>query len=148
VKIFHIDSSFGSSQSVLRPVALAAQRTQSTSALLASAPRFFPMAYGELPNFSVHAKGAPWNEVNFYEILGLEHDPSDLPDDVEEAAARIVEAGARKLVSIPTISANMDYYTKQTPQGWTHLSGAAERKFNELMQAYEAATWFLYVIFF
>ena len=108
------------------------------------------MAYGELPNFSVHAKGSPWNEVNFYEILGLEHDPSDVPDDVEgysSDSSAIEEAAARKFVNIPTISANMDYYTKQTPQGSFGLSGAAERKFNELMQAYEAATWFLYVIF-
>ena len=108
------------------------------------------MAYGELPNFSVHAKGAPWNEVNFYEILGLEHDPSDVPDDVEgySSDSAIEEAAARKFENIPTISANMDYYTKQTPQGPFWLTEAAEKEINELMQAYEAATWFLYVIFF
>ena len=110
------------------------------------------MAYGELPNFSVHAKGAPWNEVNFYEILGLEHDPSDVSDDVEgysydDTYDDINEAAARKFENIPTISANMDYYTKQIPQGWTNESGEAQRKFHELMQAYEAVTWFLYVIF-
>jgi hypothetical protein len=78
------------------------------------------MAYEELQNFSVHAKFATWRESNFYEILGIPYEPTPSPTPGQGeywfVYCYIQEAAARKLVDIPTVSANMDYYTRPAPQ--------------------------------
>ena len=101
------------------------------------------MAYGELPNFSVHAKKTPWCESTFYEMLGVQYDPDPEGCFVRSA---LDEAAARKLVDIPAVSANMELYTRPAPRSWSD-DPFVTKKFHELAQAYAAVSWFISIIF-
>ena len=60
-------------------------------------------------NFGLHSKRSPWNATNFYEMFGVSRDGAKDLDDFEFNEV-ITEAWARRLVDIPTVSANMDVY--------------------------------------
>ena len=65
------------------------------------------MAFQEIVNFGLHTKDSPWSAINFYEILGVSRIATkDMDEDDFENV--IIEAWAKRLVDIPTVSANMD----------------------------------------
>ena len=82
------------------------------------------MAFQEFVNVGLHSKRTPWNASRD----GTE----DL--DVFEFNDVITEAGARRLVDIPTVSANMDVYTKDDPVCWSNKP-RAKVQFDELVRA-------------
>ena len=94
--------------------------------ICASAFVISSMAYQELPNYSIHAASAPWGEETFQKILAV---------SCNATAQDIKEAAARKLVEIPTVSAQMDVYTRDAPRCWSERADIQQRFF-ELLEAY------------